>query len=117
VLAALELSAVAARPVSELSYAERKLVEFARAMVADVQLVLLDEPTAGVALEERREVIARMHDHMRRRGVAAIVVEHDMSVIQTLSTHVYVLEGGRLIASGSFDDVVSDARVREAYLG
>jgi branched-chain amino acid transport system ATP-binding protein len=117
VLVALGILALAPRPVSELSYAERKLTEFARAMVADVQLVMLDEPTAGVALEERREVIARMHEQMRRRGVAAIVVEHDMGVIKTLSTRVYVLDGGRLIASGSFDDVVSDPRVQEAYLG
>jgi branched-chain amino acid transport system ATP-binding protein len=116
-LAAVDLMPLANRPVSELSYAQRKLVEFARAMVADVQLVLLDEPTAGVALEERREVIARMHEHMRERGVAAIIVEHDMKVIKTLSARVYVLDGGKLISTGAFEDVVSDPRVREAYLG
>jgi branched-chain amino acid transport system ATP-binding protein len=117
ILTALELLPLAPRTVSELSYPERKLVEFARAMVADVELVLLDEPTAGVALEERREVISRMHKHMQERNVAAIVVEHDMSVIKTLSDHVYVLDGGQLIASGTFEAVVRDPRVQEAYLG
>jgi branched-chain amino acid transport system ATP-binding protein len=117
ILEELDLLPLASRTVSELSYAERKLAEFARAMVADIQLVLLDEPTAGVALEERREVIDRMHVHMRDRGIAAVVVEHDMSVIKTLSDRVYVLDGGQLLASGTFEEVVSDPRVREAYLG
>jgi ABC-type branched-subunit amino acid transport system ATPase component len=117
ILEELDLRHLAARTVSELSYAERKLVEFARAMVADIELVLLDEPTAGVALEERREVIDRMHAHMRDRGIAAVVVEHDMSVIKTLSDRVYVLDGGQLLASGTFEEVVANPRVREAYLG
>lgn len=103
--------------VDQLAYPQKKVVEFARAMVADVQLVLLDEPTAGVALEERREVIARMQEHMRARQVAAIVVEHDMEVIRTLCQHVYVMDGGHLISSGTFDEVVADPKVREAYLG
>jgi ABC-type branched-subunit amino acid transport system ATPase component len=117
ILSALDLIGIAGRTVSELSYPERKLVEFARAMVADVELVLLDEPTAGVALEERREVVGRMHEHMRERSVAAIVVEHDMAVIRTLCEKVYVLDGGRLIASGTFEEVVNDPLVRAAYLG
>ena len=117
ILEELDLLPLASRIVSELSYAERKLVEFARAMVADIELVLLDEPTAGVALEERREVIDRMHVHMRDRGIAAVVVEHDMSVIKTLSDRVYVLDGGQLLASGTFEEVVANPRVREAYLG
>ncbi len=117
ILAALDLLPIAGRTVSELSYPERKLVEFARAMVADVDLVLLDEPTAGVALEERRAVVGRMHEHMRERNVAAIVVEHDMSVIRTLCEKVYVLDGGRLIASGTFEEIVNDPLVRAAYLG
>jgi ABC-type branched-subunit amino acid transport system ATPase component len=117
ILEELDLLHLASRTVSELSYAERKLAEFARAMVADIQLVLLDEPTAGVALEERREVIDRMHVHMRDRKIAAVVVEHDMSVIKTLSDRVYVLDGGQMLATGTFDEVVANPRVREAYLG
>jgi branched-chain amino acid transport system ATP-binding protein len=117
ILDALDLLPLAPRTVSELSYAERKLVEFARAMVAKIELVLLDEPTAGVALEERREVIDRMHVHMRDRKIAAVVVEHDMSVIKTLSDRVYVLDGGQMLATGTFDEVVANPRVREAYLG
>ena len=117
ILEALDLLHLAPRTVSGLSYAERKLVEFARAMVAEIELVLLDEPTAGVALEERREVIDRMHVHMRDRKISAVVVEHDMGVIRTLSDRVYVLDGGQMLASGSFEEVVANPRVREAYLG
>ena len=117
VLAQLDLVHLQGRTVSELSYAERKLVEFARAIVTDTDLVLLDEPTAGVALERRREVIRRIHEHMRERHVAAIVVEHDMNVISTLCEKVYVLDSGKLIASGAYGDVAQDERVRAAYLG
>jgi branched-chain amino acid transport system ATP-binding protein len=117
VLETLGLRGLEQRTVDELGYAERKLVEFARAMVADVDLVLLDEPTAGVALEERRDVIARIQAYMEERDVAAIVVEHDMEVIRTLCKHVYVMDSGALIAQGDFASVVADPRVREAYLG
>jgi branched-chain amino acid transport system ATP-binding protein len=117
ILDELDLSHLTHRTVDELGYAERKLVEFARAMVADIDLVLLDEPTAGVALEERREVIGRMQRHMLERNVAAIVVEHDMTVISTLCRTVYVLDGGAMIAEGPFDHVIANPRVREAYLG
>jgi branched-chain amino acid transport system ATP-binding protein len=113
----LDLLHLAHRTVQELGYAERKLVEFARAMVADVDLVLLDEPTAGVALEERRALVGRMQEHMLERNVAAIVVEHDMTVISRLCRNVYVLDGGAMIASGSFERVIADPRVKEAYLG
>ncbi len=113
----LGLEALAGRTVDELGYAQRKLVEFARAMVADIHLVLLDEPTAGVALEQRREVILRIQAHVADRNVAAIVVEHDMEVIRTLCQYVYVMDSGSLIAAGDFDAVVADPKVREAYLG
>jgi len=62
-------------------------------------------------------VIGRMHEHMQDRGVAAVVVEHDMEVISKLCQHVYVLDGGELIASGSFAEIVSNPQVQEAYLG
>lgn len=117
VLAALSLDDVADRAVRELSYPQRKIVEFARCMVVDVDLVLLDEPTAGVPLEDRHALIERMHQHMRQRHVAGLVVEHDMNVISTLCEYVYVLDGGRLIAAGTFQEVIDDPRVREAYLG
>ena len=117
ILERLELLPIADCAVSELSYPERKIVEFGRAMVADIDLVLLDEPTAGVAIEERRALIARMHEHMLGRNVAAVVVEHDMDVIRRLSDYVYVMDGGALIAQGSFESVVADERVKEAYLG
>lgn len=116
-LETLGLGGMQSRLVGELGYAERKLVEFARAMVAGVDVVLLDEPTAGVALEQRRDVISRIQSYMSSRNVAAIVVEHDMNVIKTLCERVYVMDGGQLIAHGDFDSVVASPSVREAYLG
>lgn len=117
VIETLGLSGLESRTVEDLGYAERKLVEFARAVVADVDIVLLDEPTAGVAIEQRREVISRIQSYLRLRDVASIVVEHDMSVIRTLCERVYVMDSGQLIAEGDFESVVAEPRVREAYLG
>lgn len=117
VLSTLRLGGLRERVVDELGYADRKLVEFARAMVAEIDLVLLDEPTAGVAVEERREVISRIQSYMNERSLAAIVVEHDMEVIRTLCQQVYVMDSGSLIAAGDFATVVADPQVRAAYLG
>jgi branched-chain amino acid transport system ATP-binding protein len=119
-LAALDsvgMGAVADRTINELAYPERKLVEFARAIVLDADVVLLDEPAAGVAVEEREDVIARMRVHLHRSGVSGVVVEHDMRVIRSLCETVYVLDSGRLIAAGHIDEIIHDERVREAYLG
>jgi branched-chain amino acid transport system ATP-binding protein len=117
ILDALNLGPLAQRTVDDLSYPDRKIVEFARALASDVQLILLDEPTAGVSLEQRRELVARMYDYMGQRQIAGIVVEHDMEVIKTLCSHVYVLDGGEMLASGAFAEVIANARVRAAYLG
>ena len=119
-LAALEsvgVESIAERTVSELSYPERKLVEFARAVALDADVVLLDEPAAGVAVEERADVIARMAAHLQHNSVSGIVVEHDMQVIRSLCETVYVLDSGRMIASGDIESLMLDERVREAYLG
>jgi ABC-type branched-subunit amino acid transport system ATPase component len=119
-LAALDsvgMAGISDRTVNELSYPERKLVEFARAVAVDAKVVLLDEPAAGIAVEERTDVVARMGTHLQRGGVSGIVVEHDMQVIRSLCDTVYVLDSGRVIASGHIDELMHDARVREAYLG
>jgi len=105
------------RLVDELSYPERKLVEFARAMVGGASLVLLDEPTAGLAIEDRQRTVERMRLYIEERALTAIIVEHDMGVIRGMSSRVHVMDAGRVIASGSFSDVIADERVKEAYLG
>lgn len=103
--------------VGDLAYPERKLLEFARAMVVDAKLLLLDEPTAGLAAEERQDIVRLVVRQMRTRNISGVVVEHDMKVVKAMCDEVYVMDAGERIAHGSFDEVVGDARVKEAYLG
>jgi ABC-type branched-subunit amino acid transport system ATPase component len=103
--------------VSDLAYAERKLVEFARATVVEAPLLLLDEPTAGIAIEERRRLVQRITARLRERSIACLVVEHDMEVIKTMCDHVYVMDAGICIAEGTYAEVSQSAAVRTAYLG
>lgn len=105
------------RLVGELSYANRKLVEFARAFVRENRLLLLDEPAAGVAVEDRARLIETVRAQIEQSNATVVVVEHDMSVVRGLCGAVHVLDSGQLIASGSFDEVMARSDVREAYLG
>lgn len=101
---------------SELSYAQRKLLEFAAVLMSSPRLVLLDEPTAGV----NPVMIATMEQHIRERhaaGVTFLIVEHDMPFVMRLCDPVIVLDRGREIFSGPPQAVQTDARVLDAYLG
>lgn len=103
--------------VGDLAYPERKLLEFARAMVLDATLLLLDEPTAGLAVGDRQSVVKLVVTQMRERNISGVVVEHDMKVVRAMCDDVYVMDAGERIAHGTFDEVTRDQRVREAYLG
>jgi branched-chain amino acid transport system ATP-binding protein len=104
-------------PAMSLSYANRRRLEMARALASGPRLVLLDEPTAGMNPRETRELtdlIGRMRDHL---GLTILLIEHDMPVVKGTSGRVVVLDFGEKIAEGSFDEIVSNDRVIEAYLG
>jgi branched-chain amino acid transport system ATP-binding protein len=116
-LTSLRLGAIAEHNVSELSYADRKLTEFARAIMANISLILLDEPAAGVSMEERRDLVDRIREHLVEHRIAALLVEHDMEVIRSLCSKVYVMDAGKIIAEGPPEQVMQDANVRRAYLG
>jgi len=117
VLAALGLSALAARACGTLAYGDLKRVELAMALVGAPRLLLLDEPTAGMAPAERAEIMARVTALVRARGITLLFVEHDMDAVFGHAGRVLVLDRGRLIADGSPDAVRADAGVQAVYLG
>lgn len=99
-----------------LSYANRRRLEIARALATDPLLLLLDEPTAGMNPHETAELTA-MIGQLRDRGYTILCIEHDMRVVQGISDRVIVLDYGRKIAEGSYEEVACSERVIEAYLG
>ena len=100
----------------DLSYGQQKLLEFARALMTDPRLLLLDEPTAGVNPILTKQ-IANMIVELRNRGITFFVVEHNMEFIKDISDWVIVLDYGEKIAEGEFQEIRSNERVIEAYLG
>ncbi len=103
-------------PAAVLAYGDRKRVELARATVGKPDLVLLDEPVAGLNAEETAEVAEQLK-RLRSAGHTLLLVEHDMDLVMTVADRVVVLDSGRCIAVGSPDQVRSNPLVLRAYLG
>jgi ABC-type branched-subunit amino acid transport system ATPase component len=115
-LAEFGLAGLAELPAGQLSYGQRKLLEFAAVLMSRPKLVLLDEPTAGV----NPVMIQTMERHIRSRnrsGTAFLVVEHDMHLVNRLCGRVIVLDRGATIMTGSPAEVHDDPLVLDAYLG
>lgn len=102
--------------VDVLAYGDKKRVELARACVAEPQLVLLDEPVAGLNAEETAAVGEQLK-RLRARGQTLLLVEHDMDLVMEIADKVVVLDSGQCIAQGNPDEVRSNPLVLEAYLG
>jgi ABC-type branched-subunit amino acid transport system ATPase component len=105
------------QPAYSLSYANRRRLEIARATGAMPQLLLLDEPAAGMNPKETQEITELIAQLRTEGGYTILVIEHDMNVVEGISDRVVALDHGVKIAEGSFDEVATDRRVVEAYLG
>lgn len=99
-----------------LSYGQQKLLEFARVLMMDPELVLLDEPAAGVNRTLLNELLQAIRN-LRAQGKTVFIVEHDMKVIMDLSEKIFVLNYGEKIAEGLPETIQTDERVMEAYFG
>jgi branched-chain amino acid transport system ATP-binding protein len=100
-----------------LSYGDQRRLEIARALASDPQLLLLDEPTAGMNPQESEELRKLMETLRTERGISVLLIEHDMKVVMNVSDRITVLDHGEKIAEGSPQEVRANPRVVEAYLG
>lgn len=116
-LAQVDMQAQADRPCSALAYGDVKRVELAMALAHDPQLLLMDEPTAGMAPGERVALMQLTREIAQQRQMGVLFTEHSMDVVFGLADRVAVLVRGKLLAEGTPQTIRDDARVQQAYLG
>jgi branched-chain amino acid transport system ATP-binding protein len=103
--------------VSELAYGDVKRVELAIALASEPKLLLMDEPTAGMAPKERAALMQLTHDIARERSIGVLFTEHDMDSVFGHADRILVLVRGEIIAAGTPDEVRANQRVKQVYLG
>jgi branched-chain amino acid transport system ATP-binding protein len=113
----LEIQAIRKTPAGRLPYGLQKRVELGRALAAEPKLLLLDEPMAGMNVEEKEDMCRFVLDVNQEFGTTIALIEHDMGVVMDISDRVVVLDYGRKIADGTPEQVRKDQAVLDAYLG
>jgi len=116
VLEALRLTSLAERPVAELSQGQRQLVSIARALAGRPDVLLLDEPAAGLDTTESVWLATQLRT-IRDTGLTILMIDHDMGLVLGLCDYIHVLDFGTVIASGTPEEIRANPRVAEAYLG
>ena len=106
-----------ATPAQFLSHGQRQWLEIGLLLANEVELLLLDEPTAGMTAEETAATGQLIHHLAADRSLSVIIIEHDINFIRELKAPISVLHLGRLLREGTFDEIADDAQVREVYLG
>jgi branched-chain amino acid transport system ATP-binding protein len=113
----LEIQPIRKTPVGRLPYGLQKRVELARALAAEPDLLLLDEPMAGMNVEEKQDMCRFVLDVNDQFGTTIVLIEHDMGVVMDISDRVVVLDYGKKIGDGTPDEVMKNPEVIQAYLG
>ena len=113
----LEITNIRKSTAGTLSYGLRKRVELARAIAIQPELILLDEPMAGMNQEEKEDMARFIIDLNREWKITVVMIEHDMGVVMDISKRIAVLDFGEKIAEGTPDEVIKNKRVQQAYLG
>ena len=113
----LEIQSIRRTPVGKLPYGLQKRVELGRALAMEPELLLLDEPMAGMNIEEKQDMCRFILDINEQYGTTIVLIEHDMGVVMDLSERLIVLDYGRKIAEGTPDEIRSNQTVIDAYLG
>jgi len=113
----LEMAPIRDTVVGALGYGLRKLVDLGRAMAMEPKILIMDEPMAGMNVEEKEDMARFILDIQEARKIPIVLVEHDMEVVMDISNRVAVLEWGFLIAEGTPDEIKENPKVIKAYLG
>ena len=106
-----------AKPSGDLAHGARQVLELAMVLAQEPRAVLLDEPTAGLADDERRRIGEVLRRLVQDQGVSILLIEHDIDFVRRVADRIIVLDHGRVVAEGSVAEVAASELVREIYLG